>query len=380
MGDAAGSAATGVVARADQVAERIEPWVDGYFRSGEFPEKAVDELAGAGLLGVRVPAGYGGLDASTVEYAGALERIARVDVTIALTWEVHALAGELYRAFGGDALRARWLPQLASGRVLAGLAMTEPHAGSDIRAIATTARQDGADWILDGSKTFITNTGTPRSDGLVVMARSGGSAERPRFSLFCLPSGTPGVRLGDRIRTLGWRSMDTRPVEFDGCRLGPDCLIGEAGNGMAMINAGLGLGRVAFAAISTGLAEACLRAAVGYANERVQFGRPIGRHQAVAHMLADMATAVAAARALTVQAAVERDAGTPDWPVTASMAKLFASRTAVDCADRAVQVFGGRGLVTDNPVARYYADAKMMEIGEGTSEMQRQVIARGIGC
>jgi short/branched chain acyl-CoA dehydrogenase len=263
-----------------------------------------------------------------------------------------------------------------AGRALAGFALTEPEAGSDAAATRTKARRDGPDWVITGSKAFITNSGTPITSVVTVTART-----PEGISTFLVPIGTPGFTVGPAYHKLGWRISDTHPLSFDEVRVPAGHLLGAPGRGFHQLLAILDDGRIAIAALAVGLARACLAAALGYANERTTFGKPIGARQAVAFSLADLATSIEAASLLTYRAAALKDAGRPAGQVkqAAAMAKLFSSEAAVDATRAATQVFGGYGFMEEYPVARFYRDAKILEIGEGTSEVQRLLIARGLG-
>ncbi|MFF7944857.1 acyl-CoA dehydrogenase family protein [Nocardia gamkensis] len=353
----------------------IAPVAQKYWESGEFAYDLLNRLREIGYLGILAREEHGGAGASTVNYMAVLEELARADITTALTLQVHVLVTEVYEQFASPEQQAEWLPRLTSGEILGAIAMTEPGAGSDLRSVATTARQDGTDWVINGSKTFITNAGTDVSDGCVVLTKTGPN----EFTTFIVPRKTHGFVTGKKINKLGWRSMDTRELFFEDCRIPAGNMLGERGKGLRVVLTGMDLGRIAFGTCSTGLAQACLDHSLTYATERRQFGRPLTGFQATQFKLADLATKIDAARALSFDAARRRDAGLPR-EVAASKAKLYASRVCVEAADTAFQIFGGYGFTMDFPIARFYADAKMMEIGEGTSEMQRMFIARALGC
>ena len=359
----------------------VLPRAPEFFESGEFPMDVLEQMIDAGFMGMLAPAEWGGSNVDTVTYSAMLEEMAHADMTMALTWQVHVLVTDVYTHFASPAQQEEWMPRLVSGEVLGAIAMTEPGAGSDLRAARTRAVRDGGDWVINGSKMFITNSGTPLSDGLIVLARSGeGEGGRAEMSTFIVPRDTPGLVIGKKIRKLGWRAMDTREIFLEDCRIPADNLLGTQGKGLRQVLTGMDLGRIAFGSTSVGLAQACLDLALAYAKERVQFGQPISSFQSIQFRLAHMQTKIAAARGLCHDAARLRDLDREGSEVAASMAKLFASRVAVECADDAYHIFGGYGVCMEYPVARYYADAKMMEIGEGTSEMQLQYIARSLGC
>jgi butyryl-CoA dehydrogenase len=361
--------------------EVIAPQAQGFWDSGEFPAHILDQMAEMGFMGLLAPEEYGGSGISTLDYVAALEEIAWADMTVALTWQVHVLITENYVKFGSEEQKQHWMPKLVSGEVLVALGGTEPDAGSDLKSVKTTAVRENGQWVINGHKMFITNAGTPKGNGLVLLARTGTRENGdPDLSTIIVPRDTPGFKIGERARTLGWRAMDNRHLYFEDCRVPEENLLGVEGKGLSNVMSGLDLGRIAFGACSTGLARACLDHSLKYAKERVQFGQPISKYQAVQMKIADMATKIDAARALTHDAARMRDAGSPDMSMAAAKAKLFGSRTCVECSDDAFQIHGGRGFLLDHPIARLYADAKTMEIGEGTNEMQRMAIAKHLGC
>jgi short-chain 2-methylacyl-CoA dehydrogenase len=287
------------------------------------------------------------------------------------------LAGGLVSRYGSDDQRRRWLPPIAAGEMLAGFALTEPGSGSDAGALRTRARLDGGEWVIDGSKSFITNSGTPITGFGVVACRTEDGADNGASTIL-VPAETPGFVVGSGYKKLGWRSSDTHELSFEGCRVPEDHLIGQRGKGLAQCLATLDDGRISIAALSVGLAQGCLDASVRYAKDREAFGRPIGSYEAIAFKLADMRAAIESARLLTYHAAWLKDRGRP-YTTEAATAKLCASETAVDVAREAIQVHGGYGYTEEFPVARAYRDAKVLEIGEGTSEILRLVIARDLG-
>ena len=357
----------------------VAPIADELFETGRFPYEIVAGLAELGFMGILVPEEYGGVEASTTAYISAIEELSKVDVTTALTWQVHVLVTEVYSHFASDEQKAEWLPRMARGEILGGIAMTEPGAGSDLRAIRTTAELVGDEWVLNGAKTFITNAGTDISDGLIVLARTGEDAKgRPSLSTFIVPRGTPGLVVGNRLKKFGWKSMDTRELFFESCRIPAANILGQEGKGLRHTLTGMDLGRIVFATGSIGIAQACLDHSVAYAKERVQFGQPIGSFQAIQFRLADLAARIFCCRQAIYAAAKKRDLGI-ECEVEASMAKLVSCRLGVEAADTAFHVFGGYGFSLEYPVARLYADAKIMEIGEGTNEMQMMRIAKGLG-
>src|SRR5665213_3645988 len=339
------------------------------------------EMGELGLLGMLIPERWGGIGMSTVGFVAALEQIGRADQSVAVALQAHVTIGSLpLYLFGNDAQRERWLRPLAEGRVLGAFGLTEPGAGSDARAIRTRAvRRDGG-WLINGAKTFISNAGTDMSFGVTLLARTE-SVERspPRFASFVVEKDTPGFTNGPKMRGIGWRGLDTRELYFDDVWVPDEHLIGDPELGLSQFLRTLEVGRISIAALSLSLTQAVLDLATDYARQRVQFGQPISSFQAVQFKLADMATELEAARWLTYRAASLRDAGQP-FMKEAAMAKLKASRLAVWAASEAVQIHGGLGYMLDSPVARFYCDAKVLEIGEGTNEIQHLVIARALGC
>ena len=356
-------------------AAEIAPHSDQWDADHEFPLNAVRAMGKLGLFGLPFPEQYGGGGSDFLTFCIAVEEIARVDASLAITLEAAVgLGANPIFAFGTEEQRQRWLPDLLSGRALAAFALTEPDAGSDAGATRTRAVRDGAEWVIDGTKAFITNSGTPITTLITVTART--SAEG--ISTIVVPADTPGVVVEPGYRKMGWRASDTHGLRFESCRVPADHLLGEEGRGLQQFLGILDDGRIAIAAMSLGVASACLDHSLEYAVNRSAFGRPIGSNQAVAFKLADLQVAVEAARLLTYRAAWLRDTGRP-FKQAAAQAKLFASEAAVDATRTATQVFGGSGVIEGTPVARFYRDAKILEIGEGTSEVQRLVIARGLG-
>ena len=359
--------------------EVVAPIADELFETGRFPYEVIAGLGELGFMGILIPEEHGGVGASTTAYIAAIEEMSKVDVTVALTWQVHVLVTEVYSHFASDEQKAEWLPRMARGEILGGIAMTEPGAGSDLRAIRTTAVLEGDEWVINGAKTFITNAGTAISDGLIVLARTGEDAKgRPALSTFIVPKATPGLIIGNRLKKFGWKSMDTRELFFENCRIPAANILGEEGKGLRHTLTGMDLGRIVFATGSIGIAQACLDHSVEYAKQRVQFGQPIGSFQAIQFRLADLAAQIFCCRQAIYAAAKKRDLGL-ECEVEASMAKLVSCRLGVQAADTAFHVFGGYGFSLEYPVARFYADAKIMEIGEGTNEMQLMRIAKGLG-
>jgi short-chain 2-methylacyl-CoA dehydrogenase len=344
----------------------------------ELPLDIVKKLGELGICGVPLPEEYGGLGADAITWALVIEELGRADASVAVTVSVASgLAGGMVSRYGTHEQRQRWLPPIAAGEMLAGFGLTEPGSGSDAAALRTKARLDGGEWVIDGSKSFITNSGTPITGFLVVACRTEeGSAND--ISTILVPAETAGFTVGPPYKKLGWRSSDTHELAFEDCRVPEENLLGEAGKGLAQCLSALDDGRISIAALSVGLAQGCLDASVSYAKEREAFGRPIGAYEAIAFKLADMRATIDSARLLTYRAAWLKDQGRP-YTTEAAVAKLRASEIAVDVAREAIQVHGGYGYTEEFPVARAYRDAKVLEIGEGTSEILRLVIARDLG-
>jgi short/branched chain acyl-CoA dehydrogenase len=358
--------------------EEIAPGAGERDEHEELPLDIVKKLGELGICGVPLPEDVGGLGADAVTWALVIEELGRADPSVAVTVSVASgLAGGMVDRYGSDEQRQRWLPPIASGEMLAGFGLTEPGSGSDAGALRTKARLVGGEWVIDGSKAFISNSGTPIT-GFVVVACRTEDGQEGGISSIVVPAEAEGFVVGPPYRKLGWRSSDTHELSFEACRVPEDHLLGDRGKGLAQCLAALDDGRISIAALSVGLAQGCLDASVAYAKEREAFGRPIGAYQAIAFKLADMRAAIEAARLLTYRAAWLKDEGRP-YTTDAAIAKLRASETAVDVAREAIQVHGGYGYTEEFPVARAYRDAKVLEIGEGTSEILRLVIARDLG-
>jgi butyryl-CoA dehydrogenase len=359
-----------------EFAEReIAPHAEAWDRDHHFPVETVRAMGDLGLFGLALPEEYGGAGSDLLALCIAIEELARVDASMALTLEaaVGLGAGPIAR-FGTDEQKQRWLPDLAAGRALAAFGLTEADSGSDAAGLRTRAALDGDEWVIDGTKAFITNSGTGITSMIIVAAQTGDD----EISTIIVPSGTPGLTVEPPYRKMGWRASDTHGLRLDGCRVPAGHLLGERGRGLRNFLEILDEGRIAIAALATGVIQGCLDESRRYAAERTAFGKPIGANQAIAFMVADMGLAVEASRLLTHRAAWLRDTGQP-FRTEAAMAKLFSSEAAVTATRQATQIFGGAGFMDETPVSRFYRDAKVLEIGEGTSEVQRLVISRALG-
>ena len=360
----------------DFAEQEIAPQAERWDRDHEFPVDTVHAMGRLGLFGLPFPVEYGGSGADFTTLCVAIEEVARVDSSMAITLEAAVgLGAAPIAAYGTEEQRQRWLPDLCAGRTLAGFGLTEPDAGSDAGASRTRAHRDGEDWVIDGAKAFITNSGTPITSLVTVTARTGAPRE---ITAIVVPTGTPGFIVDPPYRKMGWHASDTHPLTFTDCRVPVANTLGTEGDGFRQFLATLDDGRIAIAALAVGLAQACLEQSVRYAGERMAFGAPIGANQGVAFRCADLAVMVENARLLTYKAAWLKDMGRP-FKQAAAMAKLYATEAAVDATRHATQIFGGAGFMDETPVSRYYRDAKVLEIGEGTSEIQRLVIGRELG-
>jgi short-chain 2-methylacyl-CoA dehydrogenase len=366
----------------------VQPVIGGYYERAEFPYELITRMAKLGLFGLPFPEEFGGMGGDLLALGLALEELARVDSSVAITLEAAVALGAMpiYR-FGTDEQRRRWLPELCAGERLAAFGLTEAGGGTDIPGgMRTTARLDAGEWVIDGSKSFITNAGTSITALVTVLAITGetGVSEggrgggRGEISAIVVPSGTPGFTVGPEYSKVGWCASDTRELAFSSCRVPAEHLLGPRGRGYAQFLEILDEGRVAIAALATGLAQGCVDECLRYVAERTAFGQPLGQFQATQFKVADMATRAHVARLAWYDAATRLVAGEPAKQ-QAAMAKLVASNAAMDNARDATQLFGGYGFMNEFPVARFYRDAKVLEIGEGTSEVQRMIIARELG-
>jgi alkylation response protein AidB-like acyl-CoA dehydrogenase len=358
-----------------EFAEReLRPHVMAWDEAQHFPMDLLPKLADLGLMGIQFPDSVGGAGMTAVDYCLCIEELARVDPAIALSVAAHnGLAASHIHMFGTAAQQERFLVPLATGQVLGAWGLTEPTAGSDAAGTRTMARRDGSDWVLDGAKTFITHGNI--AGVMVAMAVTDRARGNRGISAFVIPAGTPGMRAGRKENKLGMRASETSEVIFEACRIPADALLGQEGQGFINTLTVLDAGRIGIAALSVGLAQGAYDAARAYAQQREQFGQPIASFQGIRWKLADLATKIAAARLLTLRAAALKDEGVRTTRES-SMAKLYASEVAVRAADECVQIHGGYGFVKDYPAEKYFRDVKLLTIGEGTSEVQRLVIAR----
>jgi len=377
----------------DFAEKEIAPHAAQWDRDHHFPVDVVQKMGKLGLMGLTAPEQYGGAgmageDGGFTSLCLAIEEIGRVDQSMGITLEAAVGLGiNPILTYGNDEQKQTWLPELVSGEKLAGFGLTEPGAGSDAGATRTKAVLEGNEWVVNGAKQFITNAGSEITSCVTVTAKTGDSETgKPEISAIILPADTPGFTAEKAYDKLGWRASDTHPLTFEDCRVPESNLLGHRGRGYAQFLATLDDGRVAIAALGVGCIQACLDLSLQYAGERQTFGGPIGRKQGLAFQIADLQVMLDAARLLTYKAAAMKDAmdaghsvSTKDFKQAASVAKLYSTESAVTATRIATQVFGGYGFMEEYPVARFYRDAKVLEIGEGTSEVQRMLIARGLG-
>jgi short-chain 2-methylacyl-CoA dehydrogenase len=373
----------------------VAPVAEELDRTKSFPYEIVAKLGKLNLMGIPFPEEYGGAGADTLAYALAVEELTRVDSSVAITLCAHTSLGtQPIYLFGDERQKREWLPRLCSGERLGAFGLTEPEAGSDAGNTRTRARLRDGEWTIDGAKQFITNAGTDISGVVCVTALTGeeptadsregaGGTDRGavarEISNILIPNGTSGYEQGTPYRKMGWNASDTRPLTFSDCRVPEENLLGPRGAGFKQFLHILDIGRIGVAAMGVGLAQGALDEALKYAKERRAFGKPISKFQAIQGKLADMATEIAAARLLVYKAAREKDAGR-NFTLTAAQAKLKTGRLAVRCTEEAVQIHGGYGFIEEYPVCRFYRDAKILTIGEGTDEIQQMVIARALGA
>ncbi|GGN62351.1 acyl-CoA dehydrogenase [Streptomyces kronopolitis] len=358
----------------------VAPKIGEYYERHAFPYEIVQEMGRMGLFGLPFPEEYGGMGGDYLALGIALEELARVDSSVAITLEAGVSLGAMpVYHFGTEEQKREWLPKLCGGEVLGAFGLTEPDGGSDAGATRTTAVRDGGDWVINGSKCFITNSGTDITGLVTVTAVTGRKDDgSPLISSIIVPSGTPGFTVGAPYSKVGWNASDTRELSFSDVRVPAANLLGEEGRGYAQFLRILDEGRIAIAALATGLAQGCVDESVRYAKERKAFGRPIGSNQAIQFKLADMEMRAHTSRLSWRHAASRLVHGEP-FKKEAALAKLYSSEIAVDNAREATQIHGGYGFMNEYPVARMWRDAKILEIGEGTSEVQRMLIARELG-
>ena len=365
----------------------VAPHIAAWDREEHFPVDLIPKMGDLGLFGLVVPEEFGGADGDFTSLCVAIEELGRVDQSIGITLSAGVGLGiNPILTYGSQEQKEQYLPDLVAGRALAAFGLTESEAGSDAGATRTKARLDGDEWVINSSKAFITNSGTDITSVVTVTARTGDNPDgSAQISAILIPSGTTGFVVEPPYHKLGWHVSDTHGLTFEGCRVPAANLLGHQGSGYRQFLKTLDDGRIAISALAVGLAQACLEASTAYAKTRIAFGRPIGVNQGVSFQIADLAVMVEAARTLTYKAAWLKDelhAGrrsVKDVKHAAAVAKLYSTEAAVTATRIATQVFGGNGFMEDFPVARFYRDAKILEIGEGTSEVQRMVIARGLG-
>jgi short/branched chain acyl-CoA dehydrogenase len=360
----------------DFAQQEVAPVAEELDREKRFAYEIVAKLGDLGLMGIPFPERYGGGGGDSLAYALAVEELTRVDSSVAITLCAHTSLGtQPIYLFGNEEQKEEWLPQLCSGQKLGAFGLTEPEAGSDAGNVHTRARLEEGEWVIDGAKQFITNAGTEISGVVCITARTG----EEEISNLIVANGTPGYEQGEPYRKMGWNASDTRPLSFDECRVPEANLLGPRGMGFRQFLQVLDIGRIGVAAMGVGLAQGALDEALAYAKERRAFGQPISKFQSIQAKLADMATEIEAARLMVHKAAVLKDRG-ENFSLTAAQAKLKSGRLAVRCAEEAVQIHGGYGYIEEYPVCRFYRDAKILTIGEGTDEVQQMVIARALGA
>jgi short-chain 2-methylacyl-CoA dehydrogenase len=364
----------------DFARQEVAPVAEELDRTKAFPYEIVGKLGGLGLMGIPFPQEYGGGGADTLSYVLAVEELARIDSSVCITMAAHTSLGTMpIYLWGTDEQKDEWLPVLCSGQKLASFGLTEPEAGSDAGNVRTRAKLDDGEWVVDGAKQFITNSGTDISGCVSITAVTGEANGRKEISNLIVPTGTPGYEVGESYRKMGWNASDTRPLSFEECRVPEANLLGRRGEGFKNFLHILDGGRIGVAAMGVGLAQGALDEAIAYAKERQAFGQAISKFQSIQAKIADLSAQIEAARLLTWRAALEKDAG-ESFTLTAAQAKLITGRLAVRATEEAVQIHGGYGYIEEYPVCRFYRDAKILTIGEGTDEVQQMVIARQLGC
>jgi alkylation response protein AidB-like acyl-CoA dehydrogenase len=364
----------------DFARQEVAPVAEELDRTKAFPYELVGKMGELGLMGIPFPEEYGGGGAGTLAYALAVEELTRVDSSVAITMAAHTSLGTMpIHLWGTDEQKDDWMPQLCSGQKLAAFGLTEPEAGSDAGNTHTRASLDGGEWVVNGAKQFITNSGTEISGCVTITAVTDQSNGTKEISNIIVPNGTPGYEVGEAYRKMGWNASDTRPLSFDDCRVPEGNLLGRRGEGFKQFLQILDGGRIGVAAMGVGLAQGALDEAISYAKERRAFGQPISHFQSIQAKIADISAQIEAARLLVYRAAVLKDRGEP-FTLTAAQAKLITGRLAVRATEEAVQIHGGYGYIEEYPVCRFYRDAKILTIGEGTDEVQQMVIARQLGC
>jgi short-chain 2-methylacyl-CoA dehydrogenase len=365
----------------DFARNEVAPVAEDLDREKRFPYEIVRKLGDLGLMGIPFPEEYGGAGGDSLAYALAVEELTRVDSSVAITMCAHTSLGtQPIHLFGTEEQKQRYMPDLCAGRRLGAFGLTEPEAGSDAGNTKTRATLEDGDWVINGAKQFITNAGTDISGHVAITAVTGpGANGQAEISNIVVENGTPGYEPGEPYRKMGWNASDTRPLTFADCRVPETNLLGPRGAGFRQFLHILDIGRIGVAAMGVGLAQGALDQALAYAKERRAFGRPISKFQAIQAKLADMATEIEAARLLTYKAAYLKDQGR-NFSLTAAQAKLKTGRLAVRATEEAVQIHGGYGYIEEYPVCRFYRDAKILTIGEGTDEVQQMVIARALGA
>lgn len=364
----------------DFVENEIVPAQEQMDADHEFPYALWEKWSEMGMAGIMIPEEYGGSALDPITYILALEEVARVSNTFGLIWQVHVLVARIYLRFASDELKNEYLPAYAAGTKLGAFALTEPGAGSDAGGIRTKAVREGGAWRVNGTKTFISNASTSISDGMVMMAVTGEREDgKPAISSFSVPQGAKGFNFGQSWDKMAWHGMTNDEIVFDDCYIDADRMIGSEGKGLSQALEGLNMGRIAFGALATGMIQGCLDESLRYAKERKQFGNPISSYQLIQAKLADMATHAEAVRQLTYHAARLEQAG-EDCHREAAMAKLMGSRLATLASLDAFQIHGGYGFMKEYRVNRFFREAKMLEIGEGTNEIQQLLIAKSLGC